>query len=116
MDEEVRALRAMLLASALRINSLEKRLDQLENRAESLPMGYSRLQIAELIVERFSADELEVMAWDMDIEMSELTGETMSQRVRSLIDYCERRQMIHELIYHCRRHRPSVRWPNMPRG
>ena len=96
------------------IEQLKLRVNKLESREENLPLGYSRLQIAELMTENFDVQEVNSMAWDMAIEEDELTGTTRGERVRALIGRCEKQHKMHELIYHCKRLRPHVAWPAPP--
>jgi hypothetical protein len=98
-----------------KLTDLQLKINQLEHRADNLPLGYSRLQIAELMTEYFDVPELNSIAWDMNIEEDEITGITRGERVRALISYCEKRQKTHELIFHCMRLRPGVAWPQLPR-
>ena len=94
---------------------LDLRLSRLESNSETLPLGYSRLRITELIIECFDVEEINELAHAVDgIQHDGLTGRTRSERARALIAYCERRQMVHELLLHCKRARPRVTWPRIP--
>jgi hypothetical protein len=97
-----------------RLTALELRVSQLEKQTDNLPLGYSRLLIAEMMTQHFDLAELEMMAFDMNIDADEISGDTRDERVRSLIGYCERRLKTHELIFHCKRLRPGVQWPSIP--
>lgn len=113
--ESLRRLVVRLFADVYdKLADLELRVNALESRADKLPLGYSRLQITELMTEHFDVMEVDSMAFDMNINEDELTGQTRGERIRSLIAYCERRTKMHELIFHCKRHRPNVAWPDIP--
>jgi hypothetical protein len=97
-----------------RLTALELRVSRLETQTDNLPLGYSRLLIAEMMTQHFDLAELEMMAFDMNIDADGTAGDTRDERVRSLIGYCERRLKTHELIFHCKRLRPGVQWPAIP--
>jgi len=113
--ESLRHLVVRLFADVYdKLTDLELRVKALESRAEDLPMGYSRLQISELMSQHFDVMEIDQIAWDMNINEDEITGTTRGERARALIAYCERRLKMHELIFHCKRLRQEVLWPQIP--
>jgi hypothetical protein len=113
--EALRTLVVRLLADVYdKLADLELRVARLETQTDNLPLGYSRLFIAEMMTQHFDLAELEMMSFDMNIDADEISGDTRDERVRSLIGYCERRLKTHELIFHCKRLRPGVQWPAIP--
>jgi hypothetical protein len=69
------------------------------------------LDVYELLLERFSNDELDDLAIRMGITRDELVGGTHSARAQSLIEYAERRHMVRDLVRVGREVRPDVVWP-----
>ena len=93
---------------------LELRLAQLEERQESLPLGYSRLRLSELIIAHFDVNEIDGLAFSLDLDSDHLSGVTREERTRSLVTLCERRGNMHELLHQCKRQRPRITWPSVP--
>ena len=44
------------------------------------------------------------------VDYADFSGETKSSKARSLITYCERRDMMDELLRVCQKNRPNYEW------
>jgi hypothetical protein len=60
--------------------------------------------------ESFNLEELEMFASDIDIPWEELTGETRTARVFSLVEYADRRGLLDKLLLYAAELRPYVKW------
>ena len=65
-----------------------------------------------LIRDHFELHELEELALLAGARYDELTGEALTGRVISLIEYCRHRSLLGGLVLACRRLRPNVVWPD----
>lgn len=90
---------------------LEIRVSRLEAISNSKVNESGRLHLAELLARHFSLTELENLSFDVSVNGDEITGSTRGERARELISYCERRDILGELIARCREKRPKVLWP-----
>ncbi len=74
------------------------------------PTLASRASLRQNLERHFSLSTLQTLCFDMGIEFENLPGETRSDKVRALIELCERTEQIDELLEHCRAQRPEVTW------
>lgn len=63
--------------------------------------------LAQILSALFSRDELDDLAFRLDINSEEIGGETRGKRARSLVDYAERHGMTDELVAMVRKLRPE---------
>lgn len=69
-------------------------------------------QLRQLLITSFNEDELQDLAFDLEIDYEALPGN--GKKARELIAYCKRDGCIPELIAACRNLRPKVSWPSLP--
>ena len=67
-----------------------------------------------LIEECFNLEGLNSLAFRLGIDYENISGETKKQRVLSLIDYCNDRGLLQELVALCIELRPKENWPKIP--
>lgn len=58
----------------------------------------------------FNLDELQGLAFDLRVDYENLAGDTKSARVRSMISYCERLNLLPKLLGLCQKLRPEMQW------
>ena len=63
-----------------------------------------------MIDRHFDKSELQTLCFDMDVDYDRLSGENRSDKARELVAYCERRQIIPDLVAKCKELRPKVLW------
>ena len=59
----------------------------------------------------FSEDELRTLCFEMGIDYDSLPGQGKSAKARDLVEYCDRRGRVDELLDRCHRERPGGNWP-----
>lgn len=67
------------------------------------------VRLREMLVDRFSEEELRTLCFDMALDYDMLPGQGKGGKARELIAYLERRQRIDELIETVQRLRPDIR-------
>jgi hypothetical protein len=75
------------------------------------PAAPQLLDVYEVLLERFSGDELYDLAFRLGLSRDELIGETHSSRAQYLIEYADKRHMVRELVRIGREVRSDVDWP-----
>ncbi len=68
------------------------------------------VQLRQILVERFTDDELRTLAYDLGLDYDSLNGTTKAGRARELVAYMERRQQLEELVRAGRLQRPDIGW------
>jgi hypothetical protein len=68
-----------------------------------------RVRIRQNLVEAFNLSELRTLCMDLDIDYENFPA-TKPGLARELFLYCERRQMVDELVELCRQERPEFNW------
>lgn len=63
-----------------------------------------------LLNEHFSLAELHNLCHDLGIDFENLPGDTKESKARELVDYCDRRHRLNELLKRCQDLRPNVQW------
>ncbi len=58
----------------------------------------------------FDKDDVEGLAFDLQIDFENLRGETKSGKIRALIQECEQQSRLAQLVTLCAQQRPSVDW------
>jgi hypothetical protein len=85
-------------------------LKQMDKPTEVKPMDRSaRNRIRNNMTEYFNIAELQTICYDMDIDHENFPS-AKSGLARELLQYCERRGRLPELIEICREERPDVEW------
>jgi len=69
-----------------------------------------RARLRLMIDRHFDKSELQTLCFDMDVDYDRLSGENRSDKARELVAYCERRQIIPDLVAKCKELRPKVLW------
>lgn len=54
--------------------------------------------------------ELKKLAWDIGVDIGEVTSDNKGQMIRNIINYTERRHMRYTLVDYCQRTRPNSDW------
>ncbi len=68
------------------------------------------VRLRQILVERFDADELRTLSYDLGVDFEVLDAVGKAGKARELIAYLERREQLGELIRVGRLHRPDVPW------
>ncbi|MCP4426510.1 MAG: response regulator [Chloroflexi bacterium] len=76
-------------------------------------MNRIKHKIRHLLVDHFDIGELKALAFDLDIDFENISGQNKNERIIELILYCERNQCLQELLSLCREIRPKVIWPDI---
>ncbi len=69
---------------------------------------WDRVVLRNTLVDRFSADELQNLAYDIGIDYDNLAGDTKSARARNLIEYLHRRGQLDTLVGWVQKNRPDI--------
>ncbi|MCB8986072.1 MAG: hypothetical protein H6659_19740 [Ardenticatenaceae bacterium] len=75
-----------------------------------------RRELRNCIIQHYSLGELRILAHDLSTDWEELPGETKSLKVKELIDYFARRNLLQALNRQLQLDRPNVNWPGFPSG
>src|SRR5215212_7962520 len=67
-----------------------------------------RTQLLKLISQRFSAEELHTLSFNLGIDYDNLAGSSKEAKARSLIEYCERTNQLERLSQAVQEERKSV--------
>ena len=95
------------------LQELEARLFPLPNSDASAPEGaISLTQLHQILIERFSSEELRILCFDIDVDYETLAGANRSSRVRELILYLDRRGRLDDLIRFLRQRYPTIDLPS----
>lgn len=62
------------------------------------------------MVTHFNLSELQTLCYELNILYDEIAGDTLSDKARELIFYCQRHNKIQELLTQCNQLRPHVSW------
>lgn len=65
-----------------------------------------------LLNEHFSLGELHNLCHDLGIDFENLPGDTKESKARELVEYCDRRDQLDDLLKRCQGLRPKVQWPD----
>ena len=79
-----------------------------ESSTESASSSSRLTRLREILVRRFSVDELRTLCFDLGLEYGELPGEGKEGKVRELVAFLGRRDRIPELEEKARRLRPDA--------
>lgn len=71
-----------------------------------------RTRLRELIREAFNLSELKTLCHDLAIPWEDLVGQSLTDKIRELIQYCERNRKVETLVDYCKCKRPrAFHWP-----
>ena len=79
-------------------------------KPKSKPTETYRVKLRQNLVTAVNDSELRDLCFDMNVDYESLNGENKADKARELIAFCERRQVIADLIARCRELRPKVEW------
>ena len=79
-------------------------------KPKTKPTETYRSQLRQNLVASFNDSELRDLCFDMGVDYESLKGEGKSDKVRELVAYCERRQIVPDLVAKCKELRPKVSW------
>jgi hypothetical protein len=71
------------------------------------------VKLRHVITDRFSAEELRTLCFDLDVDFDDLRGEGKMTKVRELITYLERRHRIADLVKTGKQIRPDIPWDSI---
>lgn len=66
-----------------------------------------------LISTSFNKGELRTLCFDLGVNYENLPGETLEDKARELVDFCQRRGVLKDLIEKCNALRPNTGWPKL---
>jgi hypothetical protein len=69
--------------------------------------------LAQKMALKFDDRELKTAVFNLGIDYEELEGKTKTEKIQSLIGFCERRDILSKLVAMCKRERPQVEWPQL---
>lgn len=72
--------------------------------------------LARKLAKHFSIEEIDLLGYDIGIDHEEIKGDVKSERAMNLIEYCERRGILYQLILQAQEQRSNVDWPLLPKG
>ncbi|MCB0368634.1 MAG: hypothetical protein KDD45_04100 [Bdellovibrionales bacterium] len=61
----------------------------------------------------FNLDELRTLCFSLGVDYDDLVGEGKSGKIRELILYCQRKNMLGDLVNQCSQMRPHSLWPQI---
>lgn len=94
-----------------KIMDIELRIARLEAKCQGMGGNGSRQKIAELINRHFSADEIDGLAFDLDLNGDYVATDSRAGKARELVLACDRRSLLPDLLSVCRSKRPRASWP-----
>ncbi len=62
------------------------------------------------LTQHFNRGELKTLCFDLNIDYDELAGETKTEKVTALLDYCERHSRLPFLLAYLQQERPKIDW------
>ncbi|MCA9999505.1 MAG: hypothetical protein KDE56_27265, partial [Anaerolineales bacterium] len=82
------------------------------SQPQSKRKGKSLGDLARLLNQTYSLEELELLCKDLSLDYENLPGETRIGKTLSLVQHAQRHSYLLELITTCSRQRPRVDWPD----
>lgn len=70
--------------------------------------------LRKILADRFNAEELQTLCFEMGIEYEDLSGQGKAGKARELVAYLDRRDLIREFISVGERLRPDIDWVQLP--
>jgi hypothetical protein len=71
------------------------------------------IELRKILADRFDANELRTLCFDLDIKFDALPGQGSDSKARELISHLERRDRIPELVEIGKQLRPDIPWDNV---
>ncbi len=96
------------LASPAHFNNLNVTINSFTEVGSTRNTGLATLR--QNIEKYFNMDELKDLTFDLGINYENIPGETISAKSRELINYCQRHNLLRELIEKCAELRSQVDW------
>lgn len=81
------------------------------SQLKSIDPELIRRELRQMINNNFNLDELQMLCFDLNIAYDDLQGKSKPEKIRELIIYCERRELLPELVRLCQELRPNADWP-----
>ena len=78
--------------------------------AGSIPTTQDLKVLRQFIIKHFNDSELRDLCLDMSVDYEVLRGDNKADKARELVAYCERRQIIPDLVARCKELRPKASW------
>ncbi len=72
--------------------------------------GQHFANLFENIMQAFNMDELRLICLEMSIDFEVLSGENKNRKILDLVEYCQRRGTLNELLAICQQQRPYLDW------
>lgn len=69
-----------------------------------------RALVLNALVDHFSSEEISVLAFQMGLDWSDVPGGTKTAKAVHLIEACEDREKMPNLMYQIRAARPDMKW------
>lgn len=82
------------------------------SQPQTIGKGKSFGDLARLLNQTYSLEELKLLCEDLSLDYENLPGETRLGKALSLVQYVQRHSHLAELIGTCSRQRPRVEWPD----
>lgn len=89
-------------------NTLNDTINSFSNVPTTAVTGLGRLR--ENIVASFNLSEIRSLCLDINVNYEELGGDTLSDKGRELIQFCQRRRILSQLITRCAELRSQIDW------
>ncbi len=70
-------------------------------------------QLRQEMTEHFNEGDIETLCFDLGVDFDELSGDTKSELVISLVEHFEQLDDLPTLFAYCRQQRPNVSWDNI---
>ena len=77
---------------------------------EHRPLSPAQARLRRLLGRHFNEDELRELALDLGLDYEDLAGDSKRAKVRELVLYFERRQLLDELVEAVKERRPLLGW------
>ena len=75
-----------------------------------MPMQSWQTELQDILAKRLNEDQVRLVSFDLGIDYDRLKGQTKSDRVAALVEFCEQRALVHQLQTTVRRHKPDVKF------
>ncbi|MCB0035104.1 MAG: macro domain-containing protein [Anaerolineales bacterium] len=111
-EMELSALNRQLEQRAIQLLALESRKRNYRRELSFLRTSH-RTEIFEILNNRFDINELQTLCFLLDIDYEGLSGLNKVSKIRSLINFVERRRVVDELIKTGVKIRDDIDWPTL---
>lgn len=83
-------------------------------QGEKSQTAINLVELSQLIRKHYSLGELKSLCFELQVEYDDLAGETLTNKVQSLVEYLERRGRVPHLLTLVKQQRPHTPWPDTP--